>query len=219
MDSTSRMVALLAALRRERNGAVADGMRFVGAPCGLNLGVSLPTVRAIARAEVPDHAFARFLVSQDVRELRLAAFHIAQPECLSLGELPEWAGALVNSELAEEAAFALLSRTPIFPRLFDRWILSDEPLLVYAAAMAAARWPETPLAWVLRAFDALRRAVAAEAGQGSARLVAQGAVALAAAVGSRSTENRQALLRAAGSGGDAPAERYLREELAWRLEA
>ena len=30
-NHTSRMVALLAAMRRERNGAVADGMRWYGA--------------------------------------------------------------------------------------------------------------------------------------------------------------------------------------------
>ena len=40
MDFTSRMAALLGAFRRERNGAVADSMRFYGAPCGLNYGVS-----------------------------------------------------------------------------------------------------------------------------------------------------------------------------------
>ena len=37
MDFTSRMAALLGAFRRERNGAVADSMRFYGAPCGLSL--------------------------------------------------------------------------------------------------------------------------------------------------------------------------------------
>ena len=51
MDFTSRMVALLGELRRERNGAVADAMRCYGAPYGLNYGVSLPTLRTLARAE------------------------------------------------------------------------------------------------------------------------------------------------------------------------
>ena len=79
MDFTSRMVALLGELRRERNGAVADAMRCYGAPYGLNYGVSLPTLRKLARAETPDHDFARYLYLQEVRELRLAALHIARP--------------------------------------------------------------------------------------------------------------------------------------------
>ena len=67
MDFTSRMVALLGELRRERNGAVADAMRCYGAPYGLNYGVSLPTLRKLARAETPDHDFARYLYLQEVR--------------------------------------------------------------------------------------------------------------------------------------------------------
>ena len=51
MDFTSRMTTLLGAFRRERNGAVADSMRFYGRPYGLNYGVSLPTLRRLARAE------------------------------------------------------------------------------------------------------------------------------------------------------------------------
>ncbi|MDE5691061.1 MAG: DNA alkylation repair protein [Alistipes sp.] len=221
MEPTSRMVALLAALRRERNGAVASEMRVFGAPCGLNLGVSLPTVRTIARAELSDHAFARFLLKQDVRELRLAAFHIACPERLSTEELPEWAAGIVNSELAEEAAFALLSRAAILPQLFDEWVCADEPLRVYAALMAAARAAEIRAEWVDPALAALRRiAAAVEDGKKpayAARLTAQGAVALLSAIGQRDEKNRQAVLRAAGSGGDSPAERFVRDELAWRL--
>ena len=94
MDYTSRMLALLRELRRERNGAVADSMRYYGTPYGLNYGVSLPTLRRIARAEAPDHGFARYLYRQDVRELRLAALHIACPACLTPEEFAAWAEAL-----------------------------------------------------------------------------------------------------------------------------
>jgi len=44
-------------------------------------------------------------------------------------------------------------------------------------------------------------------------------VALFTALGTRNEENRQAGLRAAGSLGKLPAEDYVHEELAWRLEA
>ena len=135
MDFTSRMVALLRELRRERNGAVADSMRYYGAPYGLNYGVSLPTLRRIARAEAPDHDFARYLYRQDVREMRLAALHIACPASLTPEEFPAWAAGIVNSEIAEEAAFALLSRAEAFPVLFSAWIASPDALLQYAALL------------------------------------------------------------------------------------
>ena len=309
MDYTSRMVALLRELRRERNGAVADSMRYYGTPYGLNYGVSLPTLRRIARAEAPDHGFARYLYRQDVRELRLAALHIACPACFTPEEFP-----------AEEAAFALLSRAEAFPALFSAWIASPDALLQYAALLAAARSPRLTASWVAPAVEAVHRNATAEAtvetpaeatteataaaisaaadtsvapgafvfdtsvteasspevatlapGNSSvdvppsaatapsaaivsaapgaspasdphvaspcaagqqvscrpaaqhpvpaARLTAQGAVALLAAVAAQNEENRQAVLRAAGSLGKLPAEDYVHEELAWRLEA
>lgn len=306
MDYTSRMVALLRELRRERNGAVADSMRYYGTPYGLNYGVSLPTLRRIARAEAPDHGFARYLYRQDVRELRLAALHIACPACLTPEEFPAWAAGIVNSEIAEEAAFALLSRAEAFPVLFSAWIASPDALLQYAALLAAARSPRLTASWVAPAVEAVHRNATAEAmteataaaisaatdtsvapgafvsdtsvteasspevttlapGDSSvgdtpsaatasaaagvspaaalhvaspcaagqqvscrpaaqhpvpaARLTAQGAVALLAAVAAQNEENRQAVLRAAGSLGKLPAEDYVHEELAWRLEA
>lgn len=277
MDFTSRMVALLRELRRERNGAVADTMGYYGTAYGLNYGVSLPTLRKLARAEHPDHDFARYLYRQDVRELRLAALHIARPDCLCAGEFPAWAAGIVNSEIAEEAAFALLSRTDALPDLFREWIASPDALLQYAALLAAARSPRLTVEWAAPAVEAVHRnAVAEEAAARAAdvaraadiagtaapsdifiasdapaapatpaalshtapaasahaaatqafrhpvpaaRLTAQGAVALLAAVGAQNEENRLAVLRATGSLGKLPAEDYVREELAWRLEA
>ena len=246
MDFTSRMVALLGELRRERNGAVADAMCLCGKPYGLNYGVSLPTLRRIARAETPDHDFARYLYVQDVRELRLAALYIAQPERVTMDEAAFWAAGIINSEVAEEASFALLSRVGVLPELFRSWITAS-PLLQYAALLAAARSPQASLAWVDAALAAVHRnAVEAEAvvaaarsaaaapaagiagatGQAAsasfaaraARLVAQGAVALCVAVGSQNEENRLAVHRKAGSLGKLPAEDCVHEELAWRLE-
>lgn len=162
MNHTSRMTALLGELRRERNGAVADAMRLVGAPYGLNYGVSLPTLRRLARAEKPDYAFAKFLSLQDVRELRLAAYHIADPAGLTPGEFPFWASGIVNHELAEEAAFALLPRIGDFSALFRTWTAAGMPWpLQYAALMAASRVVPPDSGWVDSAVEAVRRAAAA----------------------------------------------------------
>ena len=166
------MVALLGELRRERNGAVADAMCLCGKPYGLNYGVSLPTLRRLARAETSDHDFARYLYVQDVRELRLAALYIAQPERVTMDEAEFWAAGIINSEVAEEASFALLSRVGVLPELFRSWITAS-PLLQYAALLAAARSPQASLAWVDAALEAVHRdAVEAEALVAAARSVA-----------------------------------------------
>ena len=162
-DFTSRMVALLGAMRRERNGAVADAMRYYGADYGLNYGVSLPTVRTLARACGRDHEFARYLYAQEVRELRLAALHIAEPERLTADEFAFWGGGICNSEVAEEAAFALLGRIDAFDELFRSWCNGGTLLEGYAAVMAAARREDslnhidTAAAWLRRVACRPRR--------------------------------------------------------------
>ena len=58
-NHTARMAALLGELRREMNGAVAESMQRGEGGYGLNYGVSIPTIRAIAGRVGTDHAFAR----------------------------------------------------------------------------------------------------------------------------------------------------------------
>lgn len=207
MDGSARLAQLLGRMRRERNGAVADAMRCYGKPCGLNYGVSLPTVRSIARDEGHDPAFAQLLWQQDVRELRLAALHIADPARLTPGEARSWAAGISNSELAEEAAFALLRRSPHFGAIFAEWIAGNEPLLVYAALLGAARTEQPDAAWLQPAVDAVQRASGPYA-----RLIAQGAVAFLEALGRQNEAGRQAVLRAVD-----PLDPSVREEVLWRL--
>lgn len=209
MNYTARMVALLGALRREMNGAVVEAMRFHGKSYGLNYGVSLPTIRQIARAEAADHDFARYLYLQDVRELRLAALSIADPGRVTAEELDEWAAGIINTEVAAEAALLLLSRLPDLTPLLGRWVPSDNPLLVYAALLSAARSARPAAAWL----GPVARAVERHAGE---RPVAEAAVALLSAL-AQHDECRPAVIATIDSLTDTPAACYIREEMEWRL--
>lgn len=138
-QNTLRMAHLLGEMRRQMNGAVVGGMRFYGAEYGLNYGVSLPTIRSLAKGERDssggcDHSYARLLYQQEVRELRLAALWIADVDRV-VAELDFWAKGVINSEVAEEAAFALMCRC----EASDVWLDGDDELLQYCALRAAAR--------------------------------------------------------------------------------
>ncbi len=229
-DYTSKMVPLMAAMRRERNGAVADDMRFYGAPYGLNYGVSLPTVRAIARGEEKDHEFAKFLLCQQVRELRLAAFYLAEPDKITCEEFDLWGDAVINSEAAEEIAFALLRHVPALDRLFDEWVSGEQVLRVYAVLMAAARVAEPRREWIASCWQAVVRfdALAADAAATSdggispsaaAHLVAVGAVALLSNLGLKSEENRQEIIDLLTASERLRTSTLVYDELSWRLDA
>ena len=228
MDNTARMIRLLGRLRREMNGAVADSMRYYGKDYGLNYGVSIPTIRARARAEGCDDALARYLYLQQVRELRLAALHIADPALLSSDQARFWAEGIINSEVAEEAAFAFLSRAVALPEIFEAWCdgdanddgadaaaqsVSHGELLAYAALMAGAR-----ARMMQRMPGAGASAVRAVTRYTESHIVACGAAALlggALDAGDVTPERASDLL---SSMPDGAAKRYVADEISWRMK-
>ncbi len=132
-NKTSRMAHLLGELRREMNGAVVGSMRYYGVEYGLNYGVSIPTIRAMWHKDqkICDHSFARYLYSQEVRELRLLALWYADHREVSK-EVDFWCRGIINSEVAEEAAFALLHRVEGVEKLLD----NSSELIQYTSLMA-----------------------------------------------------------------------------------
>lgn len=211
-NNTSQMIALLGAMRKQMNGAVADAMYYYGADYGLNYGVSLPTVRQIAREQEKDHALALYLYKQQVRELRLAALHIAQAEAITMEELPTWAEGVINSEIAEEMAFALLPHTTILSDIFTAWSESDNEFLVYATLMAAAR------SELARDTNIINTTPNILSRFSASRIIAQGVVALLAAAYDCDAEARKAVTEVIEGLEESPAANYVKEEMSWRME-
>ena len=212
-NHTARMAALLGKLRREMNGAVAESMQRGEGGYGLNYGVSIPTIRAIAGRVGTDHAFARFLYRQDVRELRMAALTIADPVSVTSDNVDEWFVGRMPEELIEELALRLLSRCgrPVLDTLCGRWLRAGSGAERYAAlmALARARVQEFDAAAIV---EAVPDAVAAC--PDDLRL-ARGAAAFVQSASARIAPERLARMieRLPDSRGGA----YLRDELAWMI--
>ena len=206
------MTRLLGAFRRERNGLVADTMHYDGARYGLNYGVSLTTVRRLVRELEPerDEKFARFLLSQQVRCLQLSALHLADPKAWQgVEDTRVWLEALTNSELAEEAAYALLGR---MERLGE-WLKGDFESLPlygqYGLLMAAARHACPTVEWLDVAYQAAARH--------EHRLFAQATVALWAHCANSDETAKKVVLDRLQTLGTTSLDMLLREELAWRI--
>lgn len=207
-DLTSRMVYLLGELRREMNGAVSDSMRYFGTRYGLNYGVSLPTIRTIASKEPANNDLALYLLKQDVRELRLAALHIAEPSHFE--ESKElWQRGITTSEIAEEMAFALLSKISAFDDIYKEWSASTDELIVYAALMAAARQKHSIKTHILTLPNIIGR-------HPNSRLVAQGVIAMLSAVLAENLKEQvQSVLHTLPH---CKAQEYISDEMSWRME-
>ncbi len=207
---TSRMVALLGALRKAMNGAVLDSFCCYGAAYGLNYGVAIHTLRDMARGVGEDDGFARYLYRQQVRELRIIALWTASPaEVRSVEDADFWAEGIINSEVAEQAAQALLCRVEPIEELLTAWSSQPNELLCYAAMLAAARSERVSAECAASAIERVVRSFPDN------HLAAQGAVALAVSL---ITKNRPTVSRLLALSGDTPTAKFLRDEVAWRLE-
>lgn len=212
MDNTQRMISLLGRLRKQMNGAVAESMSRDGEKYGLNYGVSLATIREIVAAEKPDYDFAKYLYKQQVRELKLAACHLAIPKLVDTDEFPFWSRGIINPELAEELAFALLSKIYDINSLMGIWTTESNELVAYAALMAASRNERTTSEV---AFIAVENAVRANP---ESRLIANGAVALICYIASRDMSVKIGIPVLLERLRDCSAKEIIVDELAWRLE-
>ena len=212
MDNTQRMIALLGRVRKEMNGAVSESMATDGENYGLNYGVSIATLREIAATEQPDHDFAKYLYQQQVRELRLIACHLAEPAKVDIHDFPFWARGIRNAELAEELAFALLSKIYDINSLMGIWTTESNELISYAALMAAARNKRTTSEV---AFIAAERSVRANL---TSRNIAHGVVALLCYIAENDKSVKVGLPTLFENMPDCPVKEFIKEELSWRLE-
>lgn len=202
------MVALLGAVRKQMNGAVLDTLRYYGADYGLNYGVAIHSLRETARETGRDDDFARFLYRQQVRELRIIALWIAEPERTVAVDFSFWAAGIINSEVAEQAAHALFSQIADIDALLAEWCASENALLAYAALLAASRS-------VRSSFDAVTEGVRSAVGSfPDNRIIAQGATA---ALTSVAGEHRERVLLLLDGLDDCPTAELIREELSWRI--
>ncbi|MFI3305060.1 MAG: DNA alkylation repair protein [Rikenellaceae bacterium] len=208
-EYSSRLAYLLGEMQRQMNGGVVGSMRFYGDDYGLNYGVTLTTIRAIAKGEREqqggaNHRLAKLLYRQEVRELRLAGLWLADSTDAD-SDLEFWGRGIINSDVAEEAAFALLHRC----EGVDRWLDSDSELLQYCALMAIAKRGEIVLAKYCHSIVKLIN--------DATHITQNGVVALldsAIKCGVESDEITTLLSKLS----ECKAAEYVRSEMAWRLE-
>lgn len=212
MDFTQRMISLLGRVRKQMNGAVAESMATHNQNYGLNYGVSIATLREIVAQEPKDYAFAKYLYQQQVRELKLCACHIADAQQLDTHEFPFWSRGIANAELAEELAFALLSKIYDINSLMGVWSTESNEMVAYAALMAASRNERTTSEV---AFIAAEKAVKANP---NSVYIANGVVTLLCYIASRDKSVKVGIPTLLERMPDSATKRKIVEELEWQLE-
>ncbi len=145
MDDTALMIRLLKRLKVEMNGAVTGAMQERGIVYPLNYGVSVPTIRGIARKYGPSHSLALLLYRQQVRELKLSALFVEDPACVTSEQVREWSRDFTHSEIVELTVMYLFSRSAAAVDLIGEWLSADDVFLRYAGVMMLMRTAGGPL--------------------------------------------------------------------------
>lgn len=203
------MVALLGKIRKQMNGAVLDTFRYYGAKYGMNYGVAIHSLREMARKIGTDNDLAQFLLCQQVRELQIIAFWIADSAVVTADTFDVWASKITNSELSEQAAQGLFCKIDAIDALLEKWSSSNNELLAYSALLAASRSAKVSDTAVQ---NAVKNVVAHFADN---HLAAQGISRLLAA---KIATNRALVVEIISALPTNKTAESVREEIAWQLE-
>ncbi len=140
MDNIQNLYStLIKRLRLRENGETLEFMNNLGLKYSKNYGVSIYELRKIADDFRPNHSFALHLRDSEIRELKILADMIDNPEEVS----PETAAEILQNaetiELAEQAAFNILSKLPFATDLCRQNILSDNQNVQRAVLLTIGR--------------------------------------------------------------------------------
>lgn len=129
-----KIVAELRGLGSEANRA---GMARFGIATARALGVSMASMRPLARRHRRDHALAASLWATGIHEARILAALIDDPRQVTPAQMDAWAGAFDSWDLCDQVCMKLFARTPYAEAKIVEWA-ADEREFVRRAAFALA---------------------------------------------------------------------------------
>lgn len=130
--------AVIGQLRERADPSRKPGMARVGIDVSRALGVSMPNIRAIAKACGVDHTLALGLWKTGIHEARILATLVADPEALTEIQRERWALDITSWDLCDSAA-DLFGRTPSQADAIRAWARRPEAFVKRCAFSMIAR--------------------------------------------------------------------------------
>lgn len=128
----------LAALHEAADPGRKPGMARVGIRVDDALGVSIPSIRSIAKRAGKDQQLAEALWRTGVHEARILATHVAEPDAISDRVCERWVRDIDSWDLGDAAA-DLFAATPTRDRRIRGWAARAEPFVRRCAFAMIAR--------------------------------------------------------------------------------
>ncbi|HEX6306438.1 MAG TPA: DNA alkylation repair protein [Anaerolineales bacterium] len=136
MATTSQILDLLKSLANAENVA---GMARFGINPENTYGISIPTLRKIAKQTGKDHQMAQELWASGVHEARILACFIDDPKQVSEAQMDRWAADFNSWDVCDQCCSNLFDRTPFAYQKAAEWSQAQEEFVKRAAfALMAA---------------------------------------------------------------------------------
>lgn len=113
--------ALIAALEAHANPANVAGMARYGISTAHALGVPIPVLRALARRVGKDHRLAGRLWASGIREARILATMVEEPERLTSAQMDRWVRDFDSWDVCDQACQNLFRYSPLACAKATQW--------------------------------------------------------------------------------------------------
>jgi 3-methyladenine DNA glycosylase AlkD len=130
--STSAEV-VLARLKAQANPDNVEGMAHFGINPENTLGLSIPTLRAMAKEIGRDHDLAQELWASGIHEARLLAGFIDNPKQVSEAQMEAWVKDFDSWDVCDQVCMNLFDRTPFTDQKAVEWSSREEEFVKRAA--------------------------------------------------------------------------------------
>jgi 3-methyladenine DNA glycosylase AlkD len=124
---------VIAELHRHANPTNVEGMARFGIASHNTLGISLPTLRAIAKRCGTDHTLAVALWDSGIHEARHIAAMVEDPKTVTKKQLEAWARDLDSWDVCDGFAYGFVDKTPHAYDLAVKWSNSNHEFVKRAA--------------------------------------------------------------------------------------
>ncbi len=129
---------ILTLLKSQANPENVAGMSRFGINPHNTLGISIPTLRQIARQVGKNHALAEELWASGVHEARLLAAFIENPRAVSEEQMERWASDFDSWDVCDQVCSNLFDRTPFAFQKAQEWSSRSEEFIKRAGFVLMA---------------------------------------------------------------------------------
>jgi len=130
---------ILKEIRANENGPAVDAMERMGLKYNRNFGVSIADLKKIATKYKPNHKLAEVLRQKDIRETRLLAEMIEDPDLISEERVDYIVSKIDTNELAEQTCLNLFEKTEFGDMKAKQWIFSEKEYIVVCGFILFSR--------------------------------------------------------------------------------